>query len=69
MNSIKELCYEETISEKLKVGDIILIKNEQQISADCILMHSNDDLGQCYINTSQMDGERNLKPKLAPKIT
>ncbi len=69
MNSKKELCYEENISEKLKVVDIIMIKNKQQISADSIVLNCNDDLDKCYINTSQMDGERNLMPKLALKIT
>ncbi len=69
MNSKKELCYEENISEKLEVGDIIMIKNKQQISADSIFLHCNDDLDKCCLNTSQMDGERNLKPKLALKIT
>ena len=37
--------------------------------ADCLLLYANDKNGQCYINTSQLDGERNLKPKQAPLIS
>ena len=34
-----------------------------------MLLSTNNDIGQCYISTSQLDGERNLKPKLAPPET
>ena len=42
---------------------MILIENNDIIPADCVLLYADDKLGQCYINTSQLDGERNLKPK------
>lgn len=57
------------MSAELKVGDVILIENNSQIMADCLLLYADDKNGQCYINTSQLDGERNLKPKQAPQIT
>lgn len=50
----------------LRVGDIIMLQNECKIPADCVLLSTDDPLGQCYISTSNLDGERNLKPKLAP---
>lgn len=53
----------------MQVGDIIVLQDGSQIPADCVVLQTDDPLGQCYINTSQLDGERNLKPKLAPKIT
>ena len=43
---------EETKSAELKVGDIILIENNSQIMADCLLLYADDKNGQCYINTS-----------------
>lgn len=46
-----------------------MLEDKCQIPADCLVLSTEDSLGQCYINTSQLDGERNLKPKLAPKIT
>jgi hypothetical protein len=34
-----------------------------------VVLSTDDPLGQCYISTSNLDGERNLKPKLAPSLT
>ena len=39
------------------------------MQADCVVLSTDDPNGQCYISTSQLDGERNLKPKLAPTLT
>lgn len=56
-------------AQKLKVGDIIQMNNGCMVPADCIVLSTQDPLGQCYISTSNLDGERNLKPKLAPSLT
>lgn len=56
-------------AEKLNVGDIIKMNNGCMVPADCIVLQTNDPLGQCYISTANLDGERNLKPKLAPSLT
>lgn len=55
-------------SAELHVGDIIVMDDECIIPTDCIVLQTDDPSGQCFINTSQLDGERNLKPKLAPRI-
>lgn len=34
-----------------------------QVPADCILLTALDNKGQCLVQTDQLDGERNLKPK------
>ena len=67
--SDKTLQETETTAAQLKVGDVIKIPNGTQIPADCLVLSTGDSLGQCYINTAQLDGERNLKPKLAHQIT
>lgn len=36
---------EETKSSELKVGDVILIENNSQIMADCLLLYANDKNG------------------------
>ena len=36
-----------------------------EIPADCILIKTEDKDGKAFVKTSQLDGERNLKPKLA----
>lgn len=59
----------EISAEDLKVGDVIRINNGLQVPTDCVVLQTDDPLGQCYINTAQLDGERNLKPKFATKLT
>ena len=56
-------------SQNLRVGDVIMLESGCNIPADCIILSTEDRLGQCYISTSNLDGERNLKPKFAPKMT
>ena len=59
-------------TDQLKVGDIIKVLDDEIIPADCFVLASGSSLesqsgGQCYIATSTLDGERNLKPKIAIK--
>lgn len=49
----------------LKVGDIIRIEDEQYFPADVIVLTSSNADGSCFIMTSSLDGEKNLKPKFA----
>ena len=55
-------------SADLQVGDMIVLDHDDQIPADCVILQTDDPNGQCFINTSQLDGESNLKPKLAPRM-
>ena len=60
-------------TEELKVGDIIKVMDDEIVPADCFLLtsgvgaESDAANGQCFIATSSLDGERNLKPKMAIK--
>jgi magnesium-transporting ATPase (P-type) len=38
-------CLEETKSSELKVGDVIMIENNNQVLADCLLLYANDKNG------------------------
>jgi phospholipid-translocating ATPase len=49
----------------VKVGDTLLLYDGQQVPADCILLASAHKEGTCFVQTAQLDGERNLKPKQA----
>lgn len=53
----------------MKVGDILCINDDTVVPADCVLISSDptrpDNLGQCFISTGNLDGERNLKPKMS----
>lgn len=55
--------------QDVKVGDIIKIHDHMQVPADCVLLKVKDNKPECFVKTAALDGERNLKPKLAnPEI-
>lgn len=49
----------------LFVGDIIWVEGEEYFPADLIILSSSNKDGSCYIMTSPLDGEKNLKPKVS----
>jgi len=49
------------------VGDLLLINENEELPADIILIASSFPDASCYIQTSSLDGEKNLKIKRAPK--
>ena len=51
----------------LYVGDIIKVEEEEFFPADLIVFSCSNENGMCYIETASLDGEKNLKPKVAPK--
>ena len=53
-----------TLAE-IRVGDIIKIDDLEQVPADCILLQVSGNKPECFVKTAALDGERNLKPKLA----
>ena len=46
-------------------GDILVIKQDEQIPADVIILNTSEEKGVCYIETKSLDGETNLKMKNA----
>ena len=56
------------ISSSLNVGELILVLENQQIPSDMIIIDSSLNEGMSYVETSSLDGEKNLKPKVANNI-
>lgn len=49
------------------VGEIIYLKRDEKIPADCIILETSD-YGIAYVETKGLDGETNLKYKCKPNI-
>ncbi|CAD6900941.1 unnamed protein product [Tilletia controversa] len=61
--------WERTLWKKLEVGDIVLLREDDQVPADIIILNSSDSDGNAYIETKNLDGETNLKVRKACKAT
>lgn len=49
----------------VQLGDIIKVNCEQVIPADIVLITTNEETGAGFVETANLDGERNLKSKNA----
>jgi phospholipid-translocating ATPase len=67
-------------SRDLKVGDILVLKKDQRVPADVVILksisneieateESNDTSGEAFIRTDQLDGETDWKLRIAPPLS
>lgn len=49
----------------LTVGDFIRVRANEEVPADVVILSCSDPDGNCYIETKNLDGETNLKTKVA----
>ncbi|KAL0959026.1 hypothetical protein HGRIS_014334 [Hohenbuehelia grisea] len=61
--------WERTLWKKLEVGDIVLLRDNEQVPADIVVLSTSDPDGMCYLETKNLDGETNLKSRRALKAT
>lgn len=59
--------YAEKLWQDIKVGDLIKVYCDEYLPADLLIVQSSENKGVCYIETKNLDGETNLKHKLAVK--
>ena len=55
--------------QDVQVGDLLKVHDHELIPADGILLSSSDPKGTCFLETSNLDGEANLKARTAIPIT
>lgn len=53
----------------IEVSDLLKIYENQELPADVIPLVSSSKNGLIYLETSSLDGEKNLKPKNSVKET
>ena len=61
--------WERTLWKKLEVGDIVLLRDNEQVPADIVVLSTSDPDGLCYLETKNLDGETNLKARKALRAT
>ncbi|KAI1792323.1 phospholipid-transporting ATPase 1 [Ganoderma leucocontextum] len=61
--------WERTLWKKLEVGDIVLLRENEQVPADIVVLSTSDPDNMCYLETKNLDGETNLKPRKSVRGT
>ncbi|KAH7815778.1 putative phospholipidtranslocating P-type ATPase [Monocercomonoides exilis] len=65
VRALRNSKFETIQTQKLSVGDFVLISANDEIPADIVLITSTEENGTAYVNTMNLDGETNLKVKRA----
>jgi len=66
----KNGAFKEKLNKKLQVGDLLYLKEDQEVPADCLLLATSDiEDGICFVETANLDGESNLKQVQSLKAT
>lgn len=53
----------EVKSQNIRVGDIVMVKCDEEIPCDIVLISTSSENGQCHVTTANLDGETNLKTR------
>jgi len=56
-------------AESVQVGDLIMLKADERVPADMILLRSSEESGTVFLRTDQLDGETDWKLRKAVSFT
>lgn len=54
-------------SKDVRVGELLHLQRGAEVPADCLVLSTSFPDGSCYVETANLDGETNMKPKQAKK--
>ncbi|KAH9913379.1 phospholipid-translocating P-type ATPase [Amylocystis lapponica] len=61
--------WQRTLWKKLEVGDVVLLRENEQVPADIVVLSTSDPDDMCYVETKNLDGETNLKQRKSVRST
>ena len=62
--------FQEAAWADVRVGDVVRVGDRQAFPADLMLLRASDpEPGQCWVNTKPIDGETDIKLRVAPRAT
>ncbi|KAG2236582.1 hypothetical protein INT48_000136 [Thamnidium elegans] len=61
--------WQEVQWQDVRVGDYVMIRNDEDIPADIIILSTSEKDNLCYVETQNLDGETNLKVRQGLKAT
>lgn len=50
-------------SKDIRVGDLVCVRNNEEVPCDMILLASGGSVDRCYVTTANLDGETSLKSR------
>jgi len=69
MSLLKIQMKELILRKKLEVGDMVLLRENDQVPADLIVLSTSNADNICFVETKNLDGETNLKVRKPLKVT
>ena len=66
-DSVEKSQFEDMSWKDIRVGQIVKVKENESFPCDMIILNSSLPKGMFYVETKSLDGETNLKLKLADK--
>lgn len=61
--------FQDTAWKEIKAGQLVKVLRDQEFPADMVLLKSEKESGIVFVDTMNLDGETNLKEKVAHKET
>jgi phospholipid-translocating ATPase len=60
------VCWRTEKWQHVRVGQVVLLRRDEPVPADIVLLHADDKEGTAFIETKSLDGETNLKGRRPP---